>query len=582
MSLADQAEQPIRIDESPALNAELILQSLPMGVMICTLAHDNLVQVHSINTYISEIFSESENVKLPTFLDRIIGNEDYQGLASQIIEVFMNGQPTSTEWVINSGAMERTLVSQILPMSVHHSNVDYVICTIEDHTVEKMAERNLLHHAFHDGLTGQPNRVLFRNRLEEAVATVDKSETGDGVAVLIINIDRFQQINDSFGHSVGDRFLVAIASTLRRCISNKDTLARLSGDEFAILIHKCTDELDILRVTNQVHQSMLQPFDLDGNEVFTTVSIGAASTLNSLVHPEDLIRDADFAMHRAKGLGKARTEFFQRDTHQRVRSNFHLETQLRRAVEREELELKYQPLIALSDHGLTGFEGLARWVHKDRGHVSPVEFIPLAEETGIIVPLGRWAIFCACRQIKSWIAEFGVDRARPININVSGVQFARDDIANLIRDALEETQIPGNMLRLELTETAIMSNPAEIAKTLEAVKDMGILIALDDFGAGYSSLNYLHQFPIDIIKIDRSFINKMQIGNQTYEILRMISGLAQNLGMKVVAEGLEGTEHIEMIRDLKIGFGQGYYYSPPVGVDAATAMLGGNLPWSAP
>ncbi|WP_051555890.1 putative bifunctional diguanylate cyclase/phosphodiesterase [Kordiimonas gwangyangensis] len=454
-----------------------------------------------------------------------------------------------------------------------------MICTIEDQTAEKLAERNLLHHAFHDALTGQPNRVLFRNKLEEAVADCQREGNQTGCAVLIINIDRFQQINESFGHSAGDRFLISMASTLRRCIRSSDTLARLSGDEFAILVSRFKDVEEVEMISRRVHEAMQQPYDLDGNEVFTSVSIGVATTLSSATHPEDLIRDADFAMHRAKGAGKSRTEIYHRDSHQRARSQFHLETELRRAVERNELELYYQPIIDLKTSQLHGFEGLTRWIHRERGFVSPAEFIPLAEETGVIVALGRWALKAACHQIKAWVDENSADHAVPVNVNVSGIQFARDNVAAVVEKALEESGIDGRFLRIELTESAIMANPMRISESLNRIRKLGVKVALDDFGTGYSSLNYLHQFPIDVIKIDRSFINQLERGNAPYKILQMIGMLASNLGHEVVAEGLEDLEHINMLRDLDFGYGQGFYFSKPVAGKDATEIVKGNLPW---
>ena len=324
---------------------------------------------------------------------------------------------------------------------------------------------------------------------------------------------------------------------------------------------------------------MLMPYDLDGNEVFTSVSVGVAATLSGSKHPEDLIRDADFAMHRAKSQGKARTEIYERHTHQRARTQFHLETELRRAVDRDQLTLHYQPLIGVEHEGVVGFEALTRWTHQERGVVSPTEFIPLAEETGVIVGLGRWALYRACKQIKAWMRDLGPEYARPVNVNVSGVQFARDDVATMIEHVLEDTGIPGFMLRIELTESAIMSNPTMIAKTLERIRSLGVKVALDDFGAGYSSLNYIHQFPIDIIKIDRSFIKKMQYGNQTYEIMRMVAMLADKLGHEIVGEGIENQEHINMLRDLNFDGGQGFFYSRPVPADSATLFLTDPLPW---
>ncbi|WP_417456957.1 putative bifunctional diguanylate cyclase/phosphodiesterase [Kordiimonas sp.] len=576
-AIADASGQVAR--SSRIVNTSAVVERLQVGVLVCNVTDANVVESLFVNQFARDVFGLKDSTQLPCPLDSIWNASDNHVLAGQILEVFRTGRDTTFEWSIRSGVIERFLSSHLMALTDHEGAVYQVICTIEDQTAEKLAERNLLHHAFHDALTGQPNRVLFRNKLEEAVSDCQREGHQNGCAVLIINIDRFQQINESFGHSAGDRFLISMASTLRRCIRSSDTLARLSGDEFAILVSRFKDVEEVEMISRRVHEAMQQPYDLDGNEVFTSVSVGVATTLSSSTHPEDLIRDADFAMHRAKGAGKARTEIYHRDSHQRARSQFHLETELRRAVERNELDLYYQPIIDLSTSELHGFEGLTRWTHKDRGFVSPVEFIPLAEETGVIVPLGRWAVKAACAQVRKWIDEVGAEKTVPINVNVSGIQFARDDIARMVEDGLREFDIDGRFIRIELTESAIMANPTRISESLQRIRKLGVKVALDDFGTGYSSLNYLHQFPIDVIKIDRSFINQLEPGNAPYKILRMIGMLAKNLGHEVVAEGLEDIDHIKMLCDLEFGYGQGFYFSKPVKGAEASEYVYGNLPW---
>ncbi len=577
-AIADASGETAR--SSRIVNTSAVVERLQVGVLVCNVTDANVVESLFVNQFARDVFGLKDSTQLPCPLDTIWNASDNHVLAGQILEVFRTGRDTTFEWSIRSGVIERFLSSHLMALTDHEGAVYQVICTIEDQTAEKLAERNLLHHAFHDALTGQPNRVLFRNKLEEAVSDCQREGHQNGCAVLIINIDRFQQINESFGHSAGDRFLISMASTLRRCIRSSDTLARLSGDEFAILVSRFKDVEEVEMISRRIHEAMQQPYDLDGNEVFTSVSVGVATTLSSSTHPEDLIRDADFAMHRAKGAGKARTEIYHRDSHQRARSQFHLETELRRAVERNELDLYYQPIIDLSTSELHGFEGLTRWTHKDRGFVSPVEFIPLAEETGVIVPLGRWAVKAACAQVRKWIDEVGEEKTVPINVNVSGIQFARDDIARMVEDGLREFDIDGRFIRIELTESAIMANPTRISESLQRIRKLGVKVALDDFGTGYSSLNYLHQFPIDVIKIDRSFINQLEPGNAPFKILRMIGMLAKNLGHEVVAEGLEDIDHIKMLRDLEFGYGQGFYFSKPVKGDEASEYVYGNLPWS--
>ncbi|GHF27344.1 hypothetical protein GCM10017044_22990 [Kordiimonas sediminis] len=563
------------------VNTSAVIDKLPIGVMVIGKTDTGLVETIFINSFARNIFAIPSTFEVPCQIETIWGANDAVALKNQVFEAFSSSMPSYFEWSILSGGMERHINSQLIPLSDHEGQVTQVICTLEDQTAEKMAEKNLLHHAFHDALTGLPNRVLFRSKLEEAVSEFKSGEAIDGIgcAVLIINIDRFQQINESFGHSAGDRFLVSMAATLRRCIRSSDTLARLSGDEFAVLVSKCRDLEELCMIGERIHDAMRMPYDLDGNEVFTSVSIGVATTLSSAMHPEDLIRDADFAMHSAKTAGKARTEIYKRETHRRAQSQFHLETELRRAVERDDLELHYQPIIDLKTMKLKGFEALTRWVHKDKGFVSPAEFIPLAEETGVIVDLGRWAMRTACSQIRSWIDTYGEEKAVPVNVNVSGIQFARDDVAAMIRETIEEFGIRGEMIRIELTESAIMANPTRISEVLTEIRKLGVKVALDDFGTGYSSLNYLHQFPIDIIKIDRSFIAQLRKGNELYKILTMISQLANSLGHEVVAEGIEDIEHQGMLRDMNFQFVQGFYYSKPLPAKDAGDLHSGNVPW---
>jgi diguanylate cyclase (GGDEF)-like protein len=567
------------ITNSFPIGDDIVIEVLPFGVMNFEISEQGDILILSANKLARNLFGITETEHLPTPLEAIWASEERLVLANRIQDTYLKNTTTTFDWSKRSGHSETFLLSHIQPLFSKSSPSRQVLCTFEDQTAEKLSEQNIMHHAFHDALTGQPNRVMFRNKLEEAVMTSERNSDDVGCAVIVINIDRFQQINESFGHTAGDRFLISMSSTLRRCINSADILARLSGDEFAILMTNIKHLDKVEAVTNRIHGAMQQPYDLDGNEVFTSVSIGVATTISSSTHPEDLIRDADFAMHRAKLKGKARTEIYRRDSHQRARSQFHLETELRRAVERNELELYYQPIVDLDSAELRGFEALTRWKHKEKGMVSPVEFIGLAEETGIIVPLGRWAINTTCKRIRSWIDSFGLEKAVPINVNVSGVQFARDDVAAIVEQALKTYDLPGHLLRIELTESSIMANPNRISESLTRIRDLGVKVALDDFGTGYSSLNYLHQFPIDIIKIDRSFINQLQQGNTQYMILEMIGMLARNLGHEVVAEGLEDTNHIDMVKAMGFNFAQGYFYSRPVNTEIAATFVKGELPW---
>lgn len=576
------SDRPNRVANSRMVDATQVLEALPFGVICFDVREDGEVMISEANAQALSLFDIINQDALPLAISSVWREKDVEKLCDSVRRTQSRRQATTLEWIKTRDNHEHYLTSHFKPIFNDILGTYQILCTIEDHTAEKLAEKNIMHHAFHDALTGQPNRVLFRNKLEETVMNGQRSDQPFGCAVLIVNIDRFQQINESFGHSAGDRFLISMASTLRRCIDSGDILARLSGDEFAVLVPRMTAIESVISTCERIHDAMRQPYDLDGNEVFTSVSIGVASTISSATHPEDLIRDADFAMHRAKLAGKARTEIYQRESHQEARSQFHLETELRRAVEREELQLYYQPIIDVRTAELHGFEALTRWKHKDHGFVSPVEFIQLAEETGIIVPLGRWAFEAACTCLKHWEMEVGQDRLVPINVNVSGVQFARDDVAKVVEEVLEKYDLPGHLLRIELTESSIMANPERISETLKKIRALGVKVALDDFGTGYSSLNYLHQFPMDIIKIDRVFINQLERGNPQHKILDMIGMLARSLGHEVVAEGLEDMDHIDMVTEMGFAFAQGFYYSAPVSSSDASEMVRGKLPWAKP
>lgn len=567
---------------SRIVNTSAVIEKLPIGVLVCSQKEDKTLDALFMNNFARDIFQTPENTRLPCPLELTWLNDTHQLLQDRIKDVFTSNADQTLDWSIQHGSIERHLSSHLFPLLDHNDTVYQVVCTVEDKTAEKLAERNLLHHAFHDSLTGLPNRVLFRTKLEESVSDCMRNSQKTACAVLIVNIDRFQQINETFGHSAGDRFLVAMAATLRRCIRASDILARLSGDEFAILVPNCIDIDEINMITSRIHNAMKLPYDLDGNEVFTSVSIGISSTYNSPYHPEDLIRDADYAMHNAKENGKACSQIYQRAHYDSSRSRFHLETELRRAVERDDLEIYYQPIIDMTDHSLKGFEALTRWRHKERGSVSPIEFIPIAEETGIIVDLGRWAADKVCQQIKEWTDMAPSHKGFGVNLNVSGVQFARDDVLDAVTQAINHSHCEASKLTVELTESAIITNPEKIAHTLANLRTRGIKVALDDFGTGYSSLNYLHQFPIDCIKIDRSFIEDLALGSQKYEILNLITKFGHNMGLSLVAEGLENTKHIDLIQSLEIESGQGFYYSRPVNVETATAMVQGHIPWKTP
>jgi diguanylate cyclase (GGDEF)-like protein/PAS domain S-box-containing protein len=440
--------------------------------------------------------------------------------------------------------------------------------SLSDITEQKVAEELLLHHALHDVLTGLPNRSLLIDRLNIALRRTARS--GGSVGVLFLDLDGFKVVNDSLGHATGDRLLDAVARRLEGCLRPSDTVARMGGDEFTVLLEDLRDAAEARAVAERVHEALREPFVLDGRPVFTTASVGIAVGAGGAT-PESLLRDADTAMYRAKSQGRARCEVFDPTMHTTALARLQLETDLRGAVERDEFELAYQPLVSLADGRIAGFEALARWRHPERGLLQPSEFIGVAEETGLIVPLGRWVLREACRQMQEWNARYGV--ALSVNVNLSPRQVGDGAVAREVAAALRDTGLPAGLLKLEITESLLMGDAGPVATTLDDLKALGVELCIDDFGTGYSSLSYLHRFPIDTIKIDRSFVSRLSADGGSDQIVRTILVLAHTLNMRAVAEGVETPEQAERLKAMGCEFAQGYRFSRPLVGDDAGAMI---------
>ena len=444
-----------------------------------------------------------------------------------------------------------------------------------DVTDRKRFEEDLARNAFYDTLTNLPNRALFLDRLENTIKRA-KRNAEHRFAVLFLDLDRFKKINDSLGHLSGDQLLVQAAARFESCLRPDDTVARLGGDEFAVLLDGLHASEDVERVANRIQKELEKPFDLEGREVFVTVSIGiAAASGNS--NPEELLRNADTAMYRAKGQGRARFEVFDASMHQRAVRLLELETDLWRALDRHELCLHYQPIISLEDGQIRGFEALVRWNHPARGLVSPGEFIPLAEETGLIVPIGWWVLKEAARQAKIWNEALG----RPLfmSVNLSSKQFSQLNLIENVREALENTGLEPHLLKLEITESVIMENTESASTMLHQMKELGIELSMDDFGTGYSSLSYLHRFPLDTLKIDRSFVSQMKEEKSSGELVGTIVSMANGLAMTVVAEGVETPEQLAGLRGLGCGYAQGFFFSRPLAPEKIEEFVAGNPTW---
>jgi diguanylate cyclase (GGDEF)-like protein len=429
--------------------------------------------------------------------------------------------------------------------------------------------------AFHDTLTDLPNRALLNNRLQHAIDRA-REDTSHLFALLFLDLDRFKNINDSLGHVAGDRLLISTARRLEECLRPSDMVARLGGDEFAILLNGIEEYNDVIRVADRVQRELKRPLNLNGHEVYTTASIGITLSNIGYEHPENILRDADTAMYHAKEKGKARYEIFDAVMHARAMARLQLENDLRRALERGELAVYYQPIVSIESHRIAGFEALARWHHPQRGFISPADFIPVAEETGLIVELGRWVLEESCRRMRAWHLLYPGEKPLTLSVNLSGKQFTQSNLIEQIKQVLAETEIDPRSLKLEITESVVMENEEIASAMLLQLRALGVQLSIDDFGTGYSSLSYLHRFPVNTLKIDRSFISRLGAGDENTEIVRTIMTLANNLGMDVVAEGVETDKHLLLLREMRCEYAQGYLFSKAVEADAATAMLEGE------
>lgn len=437
------------------------------------------------------------------------------------------------------------------------------------------AEQQLVHNAFHDSLTGLPNRALFGDRLEMALAGARRRPTGQ-FAVLFFDLDRFKNINDSLGHNVGDHLLVALARRLETIVRPGDTVARIGGDEFAILVNDMNDVGHAIQVAERILKGFEDPFTIEGNEVFVSASIGIAVDDVNTTDPDSMLRDADIAMYRAKAAGKGRYEIFDPQMHASAVALLKIETDLRGAVDRGEFIMHYQPIVTLKDRKIKGFEGLVRWQHPTRGLVSPANFITVAEETGLIIPLGWWVMEQSCRQIREWQLRFPMNPPIFISVNVSGRLFVDNHVVEGILDILGRTGLPPESLRLEVTENVILEHSEAVMTKMQQLRAMGVQLSIDDFGTGYSSLSYLQRFQYDTLKIDRSFVSGMEPGTDSQAIVETILSLASNLGIGVIAEGIETAEQMIKLRDLDCPQGQGFWFARPLNAVMVEELLGGN------
>lgn len=455
---------------------------------------------------------------------------------------------------------------------------------LRDVTIRKRAEAELHRHAFYDPLTGLANRALFMNRLQHALAYAKRYE--DYLfAVLFLDLDRFKVINDSLGHTLGDQLLITVAGKLQACLRPTDTVSRLGGDEFTVLLEGINHVSDVIRVVERIQAELRLPLSLRGQEVLTTASIGIALGATDYDQPEDMLRDADIAMYQAKAQGLGHYKVFNPDMHTRIIVRLQMEMELRRAIEHREFRVHYQPIVSLETGRVTGFEALIRWQHPDRGLILPEEFIPVATEIGLSFLIDQWVLRQACRQTRQWQGKFPNNPPLTISVNFCNHHFWHPELIQEISQTLQETGLDAHSLKLEITESVMMEDAQSTNTLLSQLQALNVELYVDDFGTGYSSLSRLHYFPICMLKIDRSFVSRMGIDEKSDAkaanilIVEAIVTLAHKLGLAVTAEGVETAEQLTQLKKLNCNYGQGYLFSQPLDAEAAEALIVASPHW---
>ena len=564
-----------RVTQSLPQRAQAILDTMPLGVTQANADGEILYA----NPAVAEMHGYG--------IDELVGSN------LSIFEATVEEEPTMAGWSdgSTSWASERvhkrkdgsTLVVRALSDVVSGSVGGTIVTGYEDITERKQMEEALrdrheqesLHAALHDPLTGQPNKLLLLELVDQALGRCRRHD--DYLcAVVVLNLDRFHVVNDGLGHTVGDQLLIAVSERLKPCFRSVDTFARVSGDEFGILLDDISDISDTLRVADRIQEQLATPFQCGSEEIFTSGRIGIALSATGYDQAEDALRDATLALHRVRSGTAVRHEVFDPEMHQRAHARMELETDLRWAMEREEFRVFYQPIVSLGDGTITGVEALLRWEHPRRGLLEPSEFLSVAEETGMIIPLGSWVIEHSCRHMREWHKEIAQESPLSLSINLSGKQLWWQDIAQYVGSVLEETGLDGRSLRLEMTETVIMDDADLMLSVFADLKELKVSLDIDDFGRGYSSLRYLHQFPIDSLKIHRSFISKLHMRRESEEIVRTILALARNIGVSVVAEGVETPDELAVLMKMDCEMAQGHLFSKPLRRDEMTELIGNH------
>ena len=522
-----------------------------------------------------------ERLELSESIDEWFGrihDEDRIGFRSAL-SAHLDGRTEHFEHehrLITKDGSELWVLCRGLAIRDEEGQASRIAGSLSDISLRKRAEAQLVHDALHDSLTTLPNRALFMDRLDLALKRFARNEERL-FAVLFFDLDRFKTINDSLGHVVGDELLRHVARRVEKFLRPGDTLARLGGDEFAILINDVTESYHATHVADRVHELLQEEFMVNGNEVYTSASVGIALSTAEYERPEEILRDADLAMYRAKTSGHSTYEVFDSAMHESALALHRLETDLRRGVDGNEFALHYQPIVSLETSRILGFEALLRWNHPQWGLVNPDYFIDVAEETGLIVPIGWWVLHESARQARIWQEMFPMDPPFSMSVNVSGKLIIQPDMAEQMATVLEQSQLSPDTLRLEITESAIMSHAGDALLGLRSLRNMGVQLHVDDFGTGYSSLSYLQRFAYDSLKIDRSFVSSIDAQRGDSVIVGAIIALGESLGIKVIAEGVETLKQLEALRSMRCPEAQGFWFSKPLDQTGIGALMADSL-----
>ncbi len=552
----------------------------PFPIMI----HAEGGEVIQINQVWKEItgYTQNQVTNMYEWFEKVDGRSERYGKYAGTKEVLLSDinklyelekKLDQGEFIIQTSSGEKRIWNfSSAPLGKLPDGRKLVISMAIDITERKQIEEKLYYDAFHDSLTGLYNRNLFREKVEQSIK-YSQSNPDSLFAVLFIDLDRFKIINDALGHAVGDKLLIAIARRLEKAVRTSDTLARLGGDEFTVLLEKLNSITEVTVIAQRINHELQLPFYLEKQKIVISCSIGIALNSSRYHQWSDILRDADLAMYRAKENGRDCYAIFDPIMQTKISRFLELETNLRLGLERQEFIVYYQPIINLITKKPAGFEALVRWQHPTQGLVSPAEFIPVAEETGLIVPLGEWILWESCRQMKTWQEKFSQANNFKISVNLSGKQLQQENLVKIIDKTIEETGIKPQQLKLEITESMLMENQTQITEKLTQIRDRKIKISLDDFGTGYSSLSYLHRFPINTLKVDQSFVRRIGDSRENLEIVQAIVALAHTLNMDVVAEGIETDFHLTQLNYLNCEFGQGYLFSKPLASEEAEQWI---------